>query len=190
MSQELSQGALVALFSFGLLFGFAFGALYDVFRIRRRYFQKKNSKKLLTRLLQGFIIGIEDFIFFLMLACVSCVLFFVFSMGRVRLLLFVFEGLGFLVYRVTLGRLLMGISDVICKLVTMTLNAVKKYLILPVFEFVSRPFRAGIRVLRVRCDSRRKKRAELKKIQQAKKERNAFREKNKLRNKIQRKEMR
>lgn len=184
MSHELSQGALVALLGFGLVFGFAFGALYDVFRIRRRYFQRKNSKKLLTRLAQGFIIGMEDLFFFLMLACVSCVLFFVFSMGKVRLLLFVFEGLGFLVYRVTLGKLLMGMSDAIARLIKFAFATVKKRVIVPTVVIVTKPFRKAIRTVSGKIKSSKEKRAELRRAREAEKERKLRREQNKLRNKI------
>ena len=92
MTQELSQWSLLMLMACSLAVGFSFGALYDIFRIRRRATQRKRKqKKLLTRIIEGIIIGVEDVVFFLVLGCVTCVMYYVFSNGRVRLLALVFE---------------------------------------------------------------------------------------------------
>lgn len=114
MTQELSQTSLGALMLTSLIVGFVFGALYDIFRIRRIAVRKgKSDKKHLTSFLEAFIIGIEDILFFVALGSVTSVLFYVFSYGKVRLLSILCELIGFALYRLTLGRLVMLVSDLI-----------------------------------------------------------------------------
>ena len=122
-----------------LVVGFSFGALYDLFRIRRRAAQKKGKqKKLLTRFAESIIIGIEDVVFFLMLGCVTCVMYYVFSNGKVRLLALVFELLGFVIYRVSIGRLVMSVTDVIIAFFRLIMSMVRRHVVDPIKSFVCR----------------------------------------------------
>ena len=165
MTQELSQTALVWLMSFSFVTGFAFGGFYDVFRIRRLAFPGKKRKKLLTRFVQGFIIGLEDLFFFLMLGCVCSVLFYVFSYGKVRPLALVTLFLGFLLYRVSIGRLVMSVADKIIKLIRLAFNLFVKKIIMPVVRTFKKIFsafsgalnKAGRSMRRRRYSEKRKK---------------------------------
>lgn len=139
MTQELSQWSLVMLMAASIAVGFAFGALYDLFRIRRRASELTHRpKKLLTRYVQGFIIVLEDVVFFVFLACTTAVMYHVFTNGRVRLAALVFEALGFALYRISIGRLVMSVSSAVIAFFVMVLNALMRCIIAPVVRLVRR----------------------------------------------------
>ena len=132
MTQELSQGTLLLLFALSLVCGFALAALYDVFRIRRiAVGANKKRKKLLTRLVSGFIIGIEDIIFFTAAGIATTLISYSIFQGRVRPMAVILEAVGFLLYRLTLGKLVMAVSEAIISLVRRVLSFIYRRLILP-----------------------------------------------------------
>ncbi len=122
-----------------LIVGFAFGAIYDIFRIRRIASKKRKSKgKHLTSFIQAVIIGIEDVLFFILLGCVTSVLFYVFCHGRVRLLALLAELFGFVLYRLTVGRLVMLISNLIISFLYFVWRKFLTIVILPPIAFAKR----------------------------------------------------
>ena len=132
MTQELSQGTLLLLFALSLTCGFALAALYDVFRIRRvAVGANKKRKKLLTRLVSGFIIGVEDIIFFTAAGIATTLISYSVFQGRVRPMSVILEAVGFLLYRLTLGRLVMAVSEAIIALVRRVLSFIYRRLLLP-----------------------------------------------------------
>ena len=134
MTQELSQTSLLLLGLFSLLSGFCSGAFYDLFRIRRRASRGKKNKKLLTRLFEGFIIGLEDLVFFIMLGCVLSVLFHLFSYGKVRFVAIIALFIGFWLYRISIGKLVMGVADAVIAFVRLVKNALIAKIIRPVIS--------------------------------------------------------
>ena len=120
MSGELSHILLAQLLFLSTLFGFLAGALYDVFRVRRIAVK--------IPLLWHF----EDFFFMVFCGAVYSLLFYALNSGRVRGFAFAGGIVGFYVYRKTLGRLVMALSERI-------INAVKyisRRIILPPIKFV------------------------------------------------------
>lgn len=135
MSGEIAQSSLALLAVLSAAFGFVAAMLYDVFRIRRIAIN--------IPILWHF----EDF--FYMVACgVSLsVLFYAQSNGKVRGFAFALAICGFYIYRKTLGRLVMAMSEriirfvkyILKKVVLPPINFVKK-LLLRVLGFVKRIF--------------------------------------------------
>lgn len=120
MIGELSHIALAQLLFLSVVLGFLAGALYDVFRIRRIAIK--------IPILWHF----EDFFFMVLCGVVYAVLFYALNSGRVRGFAFAGGIVGFYVYRKTLGRLVMALSERI-------INAVKyifRRIILPPIKFV------------------------------------------------------
>ncbi len=139
MTQELSQTALAALMLTALTVGFVFGAIYDLLRIRRIACKKgKSEKKHLTSFIEAFIIGIEDILFFIFLGCVTSVMYYVFSSGRVRLLAILCEFIGFIIYRLTLGRLVMLVSDIIISFIYFLWRKFVAFVIMPPVNFAKK----------------------------------------------------
>lgn len=148
MTQELSQGTLLLLFALSLTCGFALAALYDVFRIRRRAVgADKKRKKLLTRLISGFIIGVEDMIFFTAAGIATTLISYAVFQGRVRPMAIILEAVGFLLYRLTVGRLVMALSAAIIALVRRVLSFIYRRLILPPARLCRKAFAALIGAL-------------------------------------------
>ena len=122
MIGELSHIALAQLLFLSVIFGFFAGAFYDAFRIRRI--------ALKIPLLWHF----EDFFFMVFCGVVYAVLFYALNSGRVRGFAFAGGLVGFYIYRKTLGRLVMALSERI-------INSVKyiiRKIILPPIKFVIR----------------------------------------------------
>ena len=128
MIGELSHLALAQLLFLSTVFGFFAGALYDVFRIRRI--------ALKIPILWHF----EDFFFMVFCGVTYAVLFYALNSGRVRGFAFLGGIVGFYIYRKTLGRLVMALSERI-------INAVKyilRKIILPPIKFVVRMIKRAL----------------------------------------------
>lgn len=121
MIGELSHTVLAQLLFLSVVFGFFAGALYDIFRIRRI--------ALKIPILWHF----EDFFFMVFCGVVFAVLFYALNSGRVRGFAFAGGVVGFYIYRKTLGRLVIKMSEKI-------INAIKyilRKIILPPIKFVT-----------------------------------------------------
>ena len=148
MTQELSQGTLLLLFALSLACGFALAAFYDVFRIRRiAVGANKKRKKLLTRLLSGFIIGVEDIIFFTAAGIATTLIDYAVFQGRVRPMAVILEAVGFLLYRLTVGRLVMAVSEAVIALVQRALSFICGKLLLPPVKVCRKVFAAFFGVI-------------------------------------------
>lgn len=162
MTQELSQRALILLYSTSLICGFALGILYEPFRIRRLASRTgKNSKKLLTRLVDGFIIGLEDILFFAFAAIVTVIMYFAVFQGRVRIMAIVLECTGFALYRVSLGRLVIGAADRIIAFLRRVRRFIYRRIINPplrlISKLMSRTFGAVAEAHRAKVRTKRSK---------------------------------
>ncbi len=122
MSGELSHVALAQLLLLSLLFGFAAGALYDVFRIRRIAVK--------IPVLWHF----EDFFFMIFCGVVYSLLFYALNSGRVRGFAFAGGIAGFCLYQRTFGRLVMSASEKIINFI----KYIFRKIVTPPIKFVIR----------------------------------------------------
>lgn len=161
MTQELSQTALILLGVFSFAAGFCSGAFYDLFRIRRAA-AKKKRQNLLTRIIQGFIIGLEDLVFFIMLGAVLSVLYHIFSYGRVRMIAVAALFSGFWLYRISIGRLVMCVADRVIAFAVMVKNILKLRIIKPMMS-------PAVRLINKISEKRKAKREERRELKEKKK---------------------
>ena len=128
---NLSQGGLAALYAWSFLLGGCFGAVYDLFRITRVLLGVHYSRRTADRLFKmqlpllkrirrrkesrvlGIVIFLEDLLFCLLVGVTMIILFYGANHGKIRFPSFFLAAGGFLLYRVTLGRLVMTFSEVI-----------------------------------------------------------------------------
>lgn len=155
---SISQADLARLFLYALFLGVGLGAVYDVLRISRIFLGVHYSRRMVKKLrnisfpllpkrkekhesrLLGLVIFLQDF-FFCVLCGVSLVLlFYEVNSGNFRLSAAFCVGGGFLLYRYTLGRLVMLFSEVIA----MAIEVILRYILF--FFFL--PFRCAFRFLK------------------------------------------
>ena len=152
---EISQGALALLYWYALLLGVGLGALYDVLRITRIFLGMHYSRRAVSRIRRvrlpligqpkrrrmrrslGVVVFFEDLFFSLSAGISVILLFYLVNQGRVRPPVILAVGAGFLLYRVTLGRLVMTASE----LIAFVIGTAVRYLIF----FVLYPFRVLIK---------------------------------------------
>lgn len=126
---EISQTALVLLYCYAFLLGLFLGAVYDCFRITRIFFgvhySRSTAKRLRTCTLPllkpkkerphkkglGILMFFEDLLFSLLAGSSLVLLLYEQNNGKFRFLVVVFLLLGFVIYRETLGRMVMLFSE-------------------------------------------------------------------------------
>ena len=147
----ISQGALAWLYLCAGLLGLTLGALYDLLRITRVFlgvhysrrtarrlrglrlpFLSPRSKKRESRAL-GVVVFFEDLFYCLFAGIAIILLFYECNNGKIRYPVFLMIALGFLLYRYTLGRIVMLFSEAI----VFVLETAVRY----VFFFLLCPFR-------------------------------------------------
>lgn len=136
MTQYLSQLSLARLLAASLLVGLALGGLYDVFRIRRLAFDKLTLADKPKRIFAALMLHTEDILFGISAGIVTAILYFALSQGRVRLMAIAGEGFGFLLYRLTIGRLVMAFADSILRLIAWVIRLIVRYLIRPPLRLI------------------------------------------------------
>lgn len=128
---DISQAALARLYLFALLLGIGLGVVYDLLRITRVFLGAHYSRRAAKRLQEislpllrarkkktesralGFVVFLQDLLFCLFAAVAVILLFYEANRGKIRLPALLCVGVGFLLYRGTLGRLVMLFSEVI-----------------------------------------------------------------------------
>jgi len=160
MTWEISQRSLALLGALFLVSGFLLGGVYDIFRIRRRATSPGVGKKrgAFKKALQGFFVGIEDLLFFIFAGALASVLCFALFQGRVRLFAIALGVLGFMIWRLTLGRLIMALADAIINLFRAALSFVSNRILKPPARAVKRLFGRTIRIIQNAAKRRRRKR--------------------------------
>ena len=146
----ISQSALSMLYLYALLLGVGLGAVYDLLRISRVFLGVHYSRRAAKRLQQiklpllkprrrrgesrmlGAVVFFEDLLFCLFAGIALILLFYAANNGKIRFPAFLCAAAGFLLYRVTIGRLVMLFSEVIA----FVLECAVRYLV----YFVSFPF--------------------------------------------------
>ena len=158
MAMEISQSALARLWLYAFLLGVGLGAVYDAFRIFRVFlgisYSKHFSERLNavrlpllpprarthpSRILPAVVLA-QDVLFGILAGVGVVILFYWFNNGILRLPAIFCTVLGFFVYRMTLGRLVMLLSQVIAALIEWFF----RYL----FFFVTLPFRLLLKLVR------------------------------------------
>ena len=126
---EISQYALLLLHVYAGILGICLGLLYDGFRITRIFLGAHYSRRVAKRLqglrlpflkgkpphaesrFLGLAIFLEDLLFCILSGVAFILLLYAQNNGRFRFLALVCTGLGFGLYRLTLGRLVMYASE-------------------------------------------------------------------------------
>lgn len=168
MTQYLSQLSLAKLLAASLLLGIALGALYDLFRIRRLAFRRASKEpthstdpvkhRRLHSLIAAMLLHIEDALFGVAAGIATALLYFALSRGQVRLMAIFGEGVGFLLYRQTLGRLVMACADRILRLIAFLINLLVRFFLLPPIRLLKRILSAIGQSCRKAHDRRRRRR--------------------------------
>lgn len=143
MTQYLSQLALARLYAASLFLGIALGMLYDLFRIRRIAFRHLMMKRAgasdrRPMLSAQLLVHIEDALFGVTAGVATAILYFAFSMGQVRIMAMLGEGAGFILYRLTLGKLVMACADAILRFLAAVFKVIVRLLILPPLRVLGR----------------------------------------------------
>lgn len=126
MTQYLSQKALAGVVLSSLLLGFLLGAVYDVLRIRRRILPIK------SRLASTIAVAFEDVLFFAIGGCLTSLMFYLVNNGEVRIMGVLGLVPGFVVWRLTLSRLLMCVVDLLLGLIRRLYIAIMRRILAPI----------------------------------------------------------
>lgn len=147
----ISQSAIGALYFYAFLLGVLLGAVYDCLRITRVFFGNHYSRRAARRLQRlrlpllksakvrtesralGVIVFFEDLLFCLFAGIALILLLYGFHNGKLRFFVVICACIGFLIYRGTLGKIVMMFSEVIA----FSLETVFRY----IFFFALFPFR-------------------------------------------------
>ena len=130
---EISREAFLPFLIFSLLIGIMLGAIYDVFRIRRKAARRAN-KHLIDLIMTVF----EDIIFCLFATVCMILVTYKLHFGIPRWYSYASCALGFYLWQKTVGRLIMKLSDKIIDLISRAFSFVKRKLLGPAFEKVKK----------------------------------------------------
>lgn len=171
----ISQFAIGALYLYAVLLGLFLGAIYDGLRITRVFFGNHYSRRTARRLREiklplipgaktrgesralGIIVFFEDLLFCLFAGISLILLLYGLNNGKFRFSVVLCVGLGFLIYRVTLGRLVMLCSEVIAFFIETFFRYCFFFVLFP-FSFVKRKLVAQARKTALACEVKRQKR--------------------------------
>ena len=171
---SISQADLARLFLCAFLLGAGLGMIYDVFRITRVFLGVHYSRRMAKRLrnisfpllpkrgerresrLLGPVIFLQDLIF-----CVFCgislvLLFYEVNSGKFRLSATFCVGGGFLLYRVTLGRIVMLFSEAIAYGIEIFVRYLFFFFMFP-WRWLARMIKRGCKALAERVQKKRQK---------------------------------
>ncbi len=124
---EISREAFLPFLVLSFLVGIFLGALYDVFRIRRK------ALRALGRRLLDFILTLFEDIAFCTFAAVCLILVsYKTYFGIPRWYSYVSAAMGFFLWQRTVGRLVMSLSDRMIALISAVLSFIKRRLISPI----------------------------------------------------------
>ncbi|MBQ1963083.1 MAG: spore cortex biosynthesis protein YabQ [Clostridia bacterium] len=146
---EVSQYALMLLHVYALILGACLGLVYDGFRITRIFLGAHYSRRIAKQLqdlrlpflshkeknrdsgILGVAVFLEDLLFCVLTGLSLVILFYEMNNGKFRFLVLLCVGAGFLVYRFTLGRLIMYCSEWIAFAIATGARYLVFFLLLP-----------------------------------------------------------
>ena len=172
---EISQARLALLYFNACMLGAALGLLYDGMRLIRIFFGEHFSsvanrfrdvklplihmseeRKKRSRLLSVLIFA-EDFIFCLVAAVAMILLFYQINNGKLRAWAFPMAGVGFYLYRITVGRLVMLCSETVAFLLEAAFRYLCFFVMLP-WKWVFTRVALAVYQAWQRCKDRKEKR--------------------------------
>ncbi len=137
------QEKLVLLFLYSLVLGFVLGFVYDYFRIRRLCFSyaktdvnTADNKKKYRQLTENVIVFFEDVLFGFICSVFVCIFLYYVNSGRFRSLAFVGMIIGFIVYRKTLGKLVIFCSGYVISFIKRLIKTLLLYTLIPIFRLI------------------------------------------------------
>ena len=136
--EQLKLGEIL-LYSF--VFGICAGALYDLFRIRRREFSFARAKGRVSSIgktAENLTVFFEDVIYSFVCSVCFCVFIFYFNSGRFRGVAVTGAFFGFLLYYNTLGRLVLAIAGRVIALFRKTAGILYRRIFLPICGMIMR----------------------------------------------------
>ena len=160
----VARGGFLPLLLASLVLGFALGAVYDLFRIRRAAFRLSVGRpteghgfrafffRHLWRI-DGWLCFLEDLLFFLFGTVVFILVDFKLWFGIPRWYAYGAALAGAVLYRVTVGRLVMKVSEGVIRFVVSVFRLLRNRILLPLRRAI------GSRMVRL-CESLRRKRAQ------------------------------
>ncbi|MBQ7779893.1 MAG: spore cortex biosynthesis protein YabQ [Clostridia bacterium] len=130
---EISREAFLPFLVCTFILGIMLGAIYDVFRIRRKATRKAQKKRI------DFVLTLFEDIVFCLFATVTMILAtYKLYFGIPRWYAYVSCALGFFLWQKTVGRLIMKLSDQIIDLIVRALFFVKRKLVKPVWSSIKK----------------------------------------------------
>jgi len=172
----ISQSAIGALYFYAFLLGLILGAVYDCLRITRVFLGNHYSRRAARHLQRirlpflksaeartesralGVVVFFEDLLFCLCAGISLILLLYGFNNGKFRFFVVICACLGFLVYRGTLGRIVMLFSEVIAFALETAVRYVVFFMLLP-FRFFKQKLTEKGRALSERHTQKRQRRA-------------------------------
>ena len=133
---EISREAFLPFLVFSLLTGIFLGAVYDIFRIRRKALRRANKNRL-DLVLTVF----EDIIFCLFAAVCIILVTYKLHFGIPRWYSYFACAGGFLLWQKTAGRLIMRLSDKIIELISKAALLIKRKILSPIGRAIKKPIK-------------------------------------------------
>lgn len=140
-NMNVSQKAIAIILLYSAAIGVFLGVVYDFFRIRRKAYdlRKKRTGGKISGL-EYIRVFFEDILFSLIASVVFVIFIFHMNSGRVRGIAFLGALFGFFVYRATLGRLVMFLSEAIIKLICRIFGWIFGHVFRPLFGILKKLF--------------------------------------------------
>ena len=133
----VEQKKLALIFLYSLLLGVFFGAVYGLFKFRRLYFSL-NYRGIKDRkgknVFEIIIVFFEDVFYSFVCAVSTCIFIYYMNAGRFRGIVLIGCAIGFIVYKNTIGNLVLKLSGYILQFVFLVLKKLFLYTVLPVLR--------------------------------------------------------
>lgn len=117
------------LFIIFLINGIIIGFIFDMFRVFRKSFRHKD-----------YIINIQDVLFWFCTGIILLYSSFTFNDGELRLFMILSAFLGFIIYLLTLSKIIINVNVKFLLFLKKLLSKIIKILLLPIRKFFFRPF--------------------------------------------------
>ncbi|MBQ8392562.1 MAG: spore cortex biosynthesis protein YabQ [Clostridia bacterium] len=112
-----------------VILGFYLGIIYDIVRIIRCFFGVKyrcvikrldklwikSEEKKLNKIYESVLMGITDILFFVIVTCIMASFIYSVNSGNVRWYIYLFAFVGFLLYYLTVGKIIISLSSIIVR---------------------------------------------------------------------------